>query len=1246
MVGVDMGALSSGSDNDLSRSPGPPRHVAGFELVGELGRGRNTTTFRVRRRSLTFAMKILDRNAEDRPERRFRRLAASLAAIDHPGLARVHHAGVADGQLYLVMEFVDGRPLTRLLGDGRVAVGGRLAVRDTIRLGIEVASALAAAHRIRLVHGDLRADQILVNPDGHARLIGFGAAGPEADGRADLFALGAVLYQCLLGRSPFDSNEEPADPQAIRPELSPILAQMIDKLLAPNPDDRYQTADGLVADLWRLVPEVERDIPVGQAHRPGGRPDPPLLGRDREVVSLLRLCHQVREGFGRAVLVHGPAGRGKSRLAGEVTAAIRLEGVGLVLSGECEPDEGVPLAPLRRAIDDYLRAAAAGPPDEYRKTVDRIRSAAGPAAPLLRGLTLALDDVLDAPALHEADRHLQFLAAVADLLAGLATSAGSAVIHLDDVQWMDPATRRVLQHLAGRLRQVPLLVLLTGRDDDHSGSTMTLVRSALAGSDWRDMELHPLPAAVVGRLVSAMTGGLRVDPTIAAAVLARSGGNTLTLLHYVDALIDAGLLQPDWGEWRLDLDAAAKLVPADDGIDLILRRLDGLDGDSRSVLGVAATQGGVFDYHLIADACGLPRHRVLDVADTAAWRDLVYRRPDGRYAFRHDRIREALLAQYSPEALREVHQRLADALADRADPSGRGGRTDAESVFALARHCLAGQPDRDPRRAVRAAWAAGQLALTDHAPAEAVRYLEFAERVGQAAGTPIDAEMLTALATAQQRAGRYVSAARSARAGLARSHDPVQRARLLGLAAQSNGAVWEGEEESDTILAALRELGRGPPGPLPLLIVSTLWTVLLGQAIRVTGLGRGTARGRTREVFQVEASLYTAASRSYVLQLRMVRALLFLVRQAYPAIRIGHGPELALLHAGLVVPRLSAGLRRSARRAADRAVAIARGSSDPTLTSHISWLDAFNRHTFGLDQGEALRRLLDEQSNWLDLNAHGDLILLLLWDALHRGEIRTAQDLAQRRETLIRNSGEPDSEATVRFQAATVARGALAAMFAWLDQPDEAQRQLHRGPDDARLARWERLPLCGAAMIVCWEQHDLGESFDRAVDEFDALNLPLRLLLLPVGTGFILHRALGRIEQSRLATGPDRARRMRQARTALRRVSGLVRTPLQRAQVELARAALLQAAGHPQAALRRLAQRDAGSRAGPDTIAAPSLAYDIARIRALARRDLNDAGGCDEQARLAMAIAIDHGWPRRARQVVTEFGLDAGPAPS
>src|SRR5262245_6970879 len=137
-----MGAMSSSPPFDGGKPTGmPSQHVAGFELIGELGRGGYTVTHRVRRGSSIYAMKILQRRGgEELPERAFRREAALLASVDHPGVVRVHEVGVADGLPYLVMDFVDGRPLRTLLPDGR------LPVEQSLRLAIDVASALGAAH--------------------------------------------------------------------------------------------------------------------------------------------------------------------------------------------------------------------------------------------------------------------------------------------------------------------------------------------------------------------------------------------------------------------------------------------------------------------------------------------------------------------------------------------------------------------------------------------------------------------------------------------------------------------------------------------------------------------------------------------------------------------------------------------------------------------------------------------------------------------------------------------------------------------------------------------------------------------------------------------------------------------------------------------------------------------------------------------------------------------------------------------
>jgi hypothetical protein len=1223
-------------------------------LIRYLGRSGSVRSYAVRRHSSEYVMRILDHRGRTTQQlRQFRRTAALLACIDHPAIARVFEAGTADGVDYLIADAGSGRRLTEILA------GGRLAVQDMIRVGIEVTGALGAAHRVRLMHGDLRPDHILIDAGGSVQVTDFGAVldpvdgdsasarryrapeliggrGEAMDGRADLYALGTVLYECAFGQPPFLAgvvadprvSQPPPHPSDHRRDLPPALSRMIRKLLAEDPNARYQTADGVAIDLRRLAGGSEGDFNLGRADEIPRSPRIPLLGRDRELAALLHRWRAARVGAGGVGLVEGSAGSGKSRLVAEVVATIRAEG-GLVLAGECEAGESVPLGPLRSAISDHLRALGTGQPHEYAVGIERIRAAAGPAASLLRGLAPALDDGLQITMLNENHQHQQVLVAVADFLAALAVAHGGALLCLDDVQWLDPATRQVLRHLATKLDGVPMLVVLAGRDDRSSAPAMTMVRSALGRPLSPEVRLHPLPVSVVAELASFATGGLTVDLGTAGVLTARCRGNAFTLLQYLDALADGGLLRPYWGQWRLDLDRSRGLTVAHDGVELILRRLDGIDEVSRSVLGVAAVHGSVFDYHVAADACGLPRHRVLDVAGTAAWQNLVEKCPDGRYRFRHDRIREALVARYDPEALRGAHQRLADVLSE-------AGATDPEAVFALARHCVLGVPDRDPTRTVAACRAAGRLALAHHAPTEAVRYLELAEATARAGGLTVDSAFMLLLGTAQQQAGHFTSAARSAQTGHARSADPVERARLLSLLAQSMGTAWDGNEQSETIMAALRELGRSPIRWMPMPVISALWTVLRGLLTRLSGVARPTAvDGRTREACQLEANLCADGMRACAVQLKPFQALLYLLRQTYPVGRIGPGAEQAQLLAGFAAVNLVLGRRRSGQRYTDRAVAAAAATGDPLLISLIASFEALTRHAFGFDQGAALRSVMDHQCQWLDLGTQSDLFLVLLWDALHRGDIAHARALAERRATLIASTFDDRTDAVDRLESTTVARATRAALAAWAGRPDAANSELFQADDD-RLAHWERFPLYGTALAVAYEQHDLGDRFDEVAARFDALRVSKRGLL-PVGVGFFLYRAQARVEQCRMCDGPDVRRRRRQARSALRRIGRMIRTPMQRTQVEVARAGYLQAAGKPRAALDLLARRDAELRA----LDAPLVHYDAARVRALALRDLHSVPAAEEHAKVALAIAERQEWPQRVRRVLADFELDA-----
>jgi serine/threonine-protein kinase len=250
---------------------------------------------------------------------RFRREAVAVARLTHPNIVAVHDVFADGGRQAVVMQLVDGKSLRQLLD-----VQTRLSPELTIHIGTCVAAALDAAHRAGFVHRDVKPGNILVTPDGRVLLTDFGIAkgldggddltsdnvmmgtakylspeqvrGRRLDGRADLYSLGLVLYECLAGRVPFlgetDADtalarlqRDPTDLARLRPTLSRGLVDLIHRLLARNPNRRPATGADLRAELLRLageppptldtLDEVGRRLP-GQPplRRPGRRLDP------------------------------------------------------------------------------------------------------------------------------------------------------------------------------------------------------------------------------------------------------------------------------------------------------------------------------------------------------------------------------------------------------------------------------------------------------------------------------------------------------------------------------------------------------------------------------------------------------------------------------------------------------------------------------------------------------------------------------------------------------------------------------------------------------------------------------------------------------------------------------------------------------------------------------------------------------------------------------------------------------------
>ncbi|MFG1604955.1 diguanylate cyclase [Actinoplanes sp. NPDC049265] len=1235
----------------------PPGSFSDLEVMSQLGRGAETVVYRVRRHGGEYTLKLLSTADPEQALTDVRREAALLGSVGHPLLPRIFEVGRTTAGPYLILEYIDGRPLSQTLRRGR------LDEEQTVRLAIDLVGPLTAAHRAGLVHRDVKPDNVIMEPDGTARLIDFGLAArggtqddrvagtpryspPEqtgmlkrpVDGRSDLYALGALLHEAVTGQPPYvaeDAGElirlHATAPIPHAHGASPTLASIIVTLLAKDPDDRYQSGESLEADLRRLAadPGARFTVTAGRRATPSGRPDR-MVGRDQEMVDLANRWLKARAGAGGAAVVEGPAGAGKTRLVRELTTAVAKDG-DLVLYGKCVADDPVPLAPLRGAVERFLRTVERLPEPERAEAVGRLRQAAGRGGPLLRTLSPLLADLVHAPEITELNRHEQFVSAVAAFLIGLADEFQAAVLHIDDVQWLDGPTRRVLQLMTSRLTGTPLLVIATSRDDAESLAGLDRFGTDMDATLDTRISLGPLAQEAVTELIAEHLGAVRLPEEQVVELAVRAGGNPFTIGEYVRAVLDAGLVTPTWDGWLLDRVGLDRIeLSGDDAVDLVLQRIDGLGPDSRGLLAAGAAGGRWFSTDLVASVCSVDPRRARGLLAEAESRRLVTSAgPDG-YRFPHDRIREALLVGVDAAALRRLHQRIAELLDAAGDP---------RYVYATARHYALGETGSRPQRVYLTGFAAGRLALTEHAPAEAREFLEAAARAAQDARITPTSEFLFALGTSCARTGRFDDALQHLDHALSIEPDRVRRAEMLAHVAQVHNHAWSPDRAFDAVCLGLAELGTRLPRSRVGLGLTTLASVVLGLLAGRTKIGFGTAQGRQRERYRLQAILFDIAT--FALSMRMRRAMRALIslRALYPINRLGPGREYAQHMAGLGVIADVAGRPGLATRLYDRAATVAAGVGDPELAGYVEWKRGAGSHMGGRDDdGHVWGRALTDHERWLELGDYLTGVSTVCMQYFKRGRTADAEAWYQRARARLGPEAEAEG-AAIRAVAAVIA--------AQRDRPGDAAthiealgRFLRANPDNPM----QLINLYGARLVALVEQGRLGEQFDRLTAEFAGLGIKPRAMV-PEQRVYFVYEALGRLARCRRAAAVPAAESVAratpspvaEAAEAVDRLRTMADSKPMRAFYQVARADLDVLGGRPEEALRALA--DVEVRLLP--LDAPLIEYEAARVRARALTALDQPAAAAHQALVARTIAAEQQWPQRVRWVADEFGAGA-----
>ncbi len=684
-------------------------------------------------------------------ERRFRREFRALLGLSHPHVVSVYDYGQVEDRPFFVMEYVGGGDLRGLI-EGH---GGRLSHDALLPLAIQLCQALSYIHAQGVVHRDLKPENVLLataQAPYQLKLTDFGLAqiaGPDVrltqagellgtvlymapeqarsqvvDHRADLYALGIILYEILTGRHPFPGNDPvtilvqqiesaPTPPRQLLPLVPEPWQRLVLRLMAKSPADRFASAEEMLVILSSWAETVAIDsLLEPRAGRVEQIFRAPLVGREAEIFRLREAMQAAARGEGPVVFVRGEAGVGKTRLVQEMAAA--SDGLRLWL-GKSYEAERLPYQPFVEILGRC-----------YRQTPQRWQDPATVHTLAAMVPELAGDPVgaplPAAPALDVETEKLRLFNAVAGVLGAGVTTGAPVIICLDDLQWADAASLELFAFLARTLAQAPVLLCATYRSEEVNGDhpVARLQRQLGRQREVLTVDLEPLDRAATSWMVAAMFGDLGAVEELGRLVYEEAEGNPFFAEEIVKALVEEGAIYRAGGRWRRR-ETDGWWVPA--GIRRLLEhRLSRLGSSARAVVAVASVVGRRFDFDTLRLAGRFDEDALLDVLDELLRARVIREDPTGRterYDFNHDKMREVAYAELSPARRKRLHHRVAEALEQRhaGDPDPVAGE--------LARHYeLAGNPDK----AITWAERAGRVAQARLAIQEALdRYRQAAE---------------------------------------------------------------------------------------------------------------------------------------------------------------------------------------------------------------------------------------------------------------------------------------------------------------------------------------------------------------------------------------------------------------------------------------------------------------------------------------------------------------------------------------
>ncbi len=748
--------------------------------------------------------------------------------------------------------------------------GAPMEVGRFLRLAIAIATALAQAHQQKVIHLDVSPARILVDektgqavlgglaerpsrwgetaarqPPGRTEAI-YGYLSPEQTGRmsqpvdhrSDLYALGMTFYKMLTGVLPFQARDamewfhchiarQPRPVGDLLPAIPPMVSAMVMKLIRKSPEARYQTAHGLRFDLekclaqWRAGAEIQT-FSLGQGDISERLLIPQkLFGRQGDEKTLHDAFTRVAQGgTPEIVMIAGYAGIGKTALVRQLYRQV-IARHGLFISGKFDQyKRDIPYATMAEAFQELVQQILSESEERIAVWKQRIQEAVGINGQLIADIIGQVELIIGrqppVPALAPNEAENRFNMVFSQFIRVFASAEQPLVVFLDDLQWVDPASLRLLARIASEQDIKHLLLIGAYRDNEVDPlHPLSLMLDALAKglTTLSTITLAPLSPGDLGRMLSET---LRAEEAklapLTSLIHEKTGGNPFFAIQLLMMLHDEKLVAFDWNlsRWTWDIAGIQAKSHASNVVDLMVRKLERLSPPARRVLTLASCVGNKFDLPTLATLAELTPGESRRSLDEALGQGLLLPLAGQNYSFLHDRVQQAAYSLIPREDRARLHLRVGRLLLERYDAEPR-----EEMLFDLVNQINAGaQHISDPAeklRLVELNLLAGKKAKSSIAYSAALAYLSLGSSLLDPGAWDeryaLAFDLHRELALAEYLNGNFQNSKDLIHLLLGKARDDMARAKLYNILIVQHTLVADYQEAITAGRQALRLLG-------------------------------------------------------------------------------------------------------------------------------------------------------------------------------------------------------------------------------------------------------------------------------------------------------------------------------------------------------------------------------------------------------------------------------------------------------